>query len=543
MASSKVSEDCRQSYASIAAGKAAMRTVDQDDELTQRGANPRTGLVTPFVTIGGRLTTGNDYLKAKIRDSKQRHGSHGRWKQDDLSWNFTDSPLPSPVAQSANFCCGPSIKSLQDRFVVDMPGVDDPEPPQMTMKQIKEYQNCVKRSSCEEQAVKDSNSSPIQNKSPNTIKKQNDRGTSPHECDPAARQSRPKDSQRLLRARILDESTENPFTGWLHSPTTVVQPTRLRRCLPKIDLPHRLHFSDPPLSHRRPAKLSPSCPQRLRPDEVSAAPSRPKMRRQDEAIKVPRVGLNQCFSDLKTKFQHSHERSTVLREEVMTEGAGVELSKVRSSLRPSQTCKCSRCMDTDNAPALFAVNGNVIGEARSSRRKEYTEDKVFSSATLETSRVAPEAKIAKVLGSALNSNSLPSTQSELEMTQLFPQTNDLCRSDSFVRRVERITTLLDMMPTLHVVWAQHRLSKVLDHVLLTFYHALPASRLLRRADARVEEYVVAVRQVLFAAVYLVILFKIVITLVRVVGLLLNIILIVSWPVRAVGVVVRWFLLG
>ena len=145
------------------------------------------------------------------------------------------------------------------------------------------------------------------------------------------------------------------------------------------------------------------------------------------------------------------------------------------------------------------------------------EDKGFSNASSETSPMAPGAEIAKV--------------------------SDLRRSNSFVRRVERISTLLDMMPTLGVVWAQHRLSKVLQHLLLTFHHALPASRVLRRADARVEEYVVAVRQVLIAAVYLVILLKVIITVVRVVGLLLSIILIISWPARAVGVVVRWFLLG
>ena len=516
-----MASNTRQSYASIAAGKAAMRTVGQDDELTQRGANPRTGLVTP-VTTGGRLTTGNDYLKAKVRDPKQRHRSHGRWKQDDMSWSFIDSPLPSPVAQSANvFSRGASIESLQDQFVVDMPGVDDPEPPQMTMKQIKEYQKGIQKiyGTCEEQAVKGLNPSPIQQMPPKITKKGSDRGASPHERDPAARQSRPKDSQRLLRARILDESPGNPSIGGLHSTTTVVQPTKLKWFLPKIDLLHPSPISNLPLPDRRPTNLSPSCPQNLKPsaDDLSAAPSRPKVRRQGEAIKMPRVGLDQCFSDVETNAQHSHERSTVLREEVMTEGAGVELSRVRARLRSSQTCKRSRCVDQNDAPALFAVSGNVLREERSSVKKEHTEDKGFSNASSETRHMAPGAEIAKF--------------------------NDLRRSNSFVRRVERISTLLDMMPTLGVVWAQHRLSKALQHVLLAFHHALPASKVLRRADASVEQYVVAVRQVLIAAVYLVILLKVVITVVRVVGLLLSIILIISWPARAIGVVVRWFLLG
>ena len=540
MASNEVSEDCRQSYAGNPAGRAAMRTVGLDDELTQRGANPRTGLVTPFVTTGGRPATGNDYLKAKIRDPKQRHRSNGRWKQNDISWSFTDSPLPSPVAQSANtFYRGASINSLQDKFVVDMPGVDDPEPPQMTMKQIQEYQkgiNNIYGKRPEGQGVKDSNPSPVQNMSPDITKKRKGRGASTHECDPAAQPSRPKDSQRLLRARILDETTENPLIGGLHPTTIIVQPTRLSQFLPKINLLHPSHLSNLPLSHRRPSNLSPSCPQRLKPsaDNRSAAPSRPKVRRQDEAIKVPRVGLDQCFSDLESNAQHIHKRSTVLREEVMPEGAGVELSRVRARLQPSQMCKCSRCVDTNNAPALFAFSGSVLREARSGVNKEHREDQYFSNASSE-----PEPKIAK--------NSLPSSQSELETSELShssaPQASDLRRSNSFVRRVERITTLVDMMPTLSRVWAQHRLSKVPQHVLLTFHHALPASRVLRRADARIEEYVVAVRQVLIAVVYLVISLKVVVTVVRVVGLLLNIILILSWPARAVGVVIRWFLMG
>ena len=375
-----------------------------------------------------------------------------------------------------------------------------------------------------------------------------DRGTSPHECGPAARRSKPKDSQGLLPARLLDDGTEIPFVGRLHSTTTVVQPTRLSQFLPKIDLVHPSHFSNLPLSYRRPANLSPSCPQRLKPsaDDLSAAPSRPKVRRQDEAIEVPRVGLDQRFSDLEKNAEHSNERSTVLKEEVMTEGAGVELRKVSARLQLSQTCKCSRCVYTNNAPALCAVSGNVLREARSSVKRAHTEDK--GSTNSETRQTAPEAEGAKVLGSGSDPNALPSRQSELETSGFChssapPQTSDLRRSKSFVRRAEKIMALLDMMPTLDLVWTQHRLSNVLQHVLLTFHHALPASRVLRRVDARVEEYVVAVRQVLIAAVYLLILLKVVITVVRMVGLLLNILLIISWPARAVGVVVRWFLLG
>ena len=108
------------------------RMVSQEDRLVQRGANPRTGLVTPFVTADKfKGSPGNGYINIKGHHGMRRHRTNGRWKQDGIGWSLTDSPLPSPAVQGdgeeQHF--SRSFNILPDRFVVEMPGVDNPCPP------------------------------------------------------------------------------------------------------------------------------------------------------------------------------------------------------------------------------------------------------------------------------------------------------------------------------------------------------------------------------------------------------------------------------
>lgn len=73
----------------------------KDDELMQRGANPRTGLMTPYV-LGDAAADSlkESYIggqKAKPKRGRERGGS-GRWKQDDLGWKLVDEFTLTPVA-------------------------------------------------------------------------------------------------------------------------------------------------------------------------------------------------------------------------------------------------------------------------------------------------------------------------------------------------------------------------------------------------------------------------------------------------------------
>lgn len=122
-----------------------MRTVSRDDRLVERGANPRTGLVSPFVVSDdSEERLGDDYINVGERGLPRRTSS-GKWKQDSLGWSLVESPLLSPIAQSMSdkMIRTVSIKQLEDRLLVKMPGVDNPEAENMTDEQIKRYQERI----------------------------------------------------------------------------------------------------------------------------------------------------------------------------------------------------------------------------------------------------------------------------------------------------------------------------------------------------------------------------------------------------------------
>ena len=135
------------------AGKGRMRTVSKDDQLVQRGANPRTGLVSPFVVSDSSDDNlSRDYVnvdKARLHDRplpKTRTRS-GKWKQQGAGWSLVESPLLSPIAQSIAdpLSRKVSVQKLEDNLLVQMPGVDNPEPNNMTDEQIRIYQEGVAR--------------------------------------------------------------------------------------------------------------------------------------------------------------------------------------------------------------------------------------------------------------------------------------------------------------------------------------------------------------------------------------------------------------
>lgn len=134
------------------ARRVKMRTVSRDDQLVERGANPRTGLVSPFVVSdSSEECLGGDYITVdKIRStgpSSGRRTRSGKWKQDSLGWSLVESPLLSPIAQSMSDRMSRTVstKKLEDRLLFEMPGVDNPDPNKMTCEQIKKYQEGIAR--------------------------------------------------------------------------------------------------------------------------------------------------------------------------------------------------------------------------------------------------------------------------------------------------------------------------------------------------------------------------------------------------------------
>lgn len=128
-----------------------MKAVNSGDELIQRGANPRTGLVTPHTFGDGKEdnASGTDYLvEGELQKSEQRKKKGlGRWKQDNIGWNLVQTPSVSSDAESpAGYLDQTmSVQMLQDALVVDMPSVKNQKPIQMTVEQIRKYQEYVER--------------------------------------------------------------------------------------------------------------------------------------------------------------------------------------------------------------------------------------------------------------------------------------------------------------------------------------------------------------------------------------------------------------
>lgn len=121
-----------------------VRTLSRDDELVQRGANPRTGVVSPELLIDnngesvgdGQIAVG--YRKEPVRG--KREGS-GTWKQNDLGWSLIESPLSGPSAEDLGKESRVVLADkLLDQFVEEMPGVANPAPAETTPRQIHQYQ-------------------------------------------------------------------------------------------------------------------------------------------------------------------------------------------------------------------------------------------------------------------------------------------------------------------------------------------------------------------------------------------------------------------
>ena len=129
-----------------------MGTVSRDDQLVERGANPRTGLVSPFVVsdnseecLAGDYIAGDKLVSPSL--SLGRRTRSGKWRQDSLGWSLVESPLSSPIAQSMSdkMSRTVSMKQSEDPLLVEMPGVDNLDPKNMTDEQIKKYHEGVAR--------------------------------------------------------------------------------------------------------------------------------------------------------------------------------------------------------------------------------------------------------------------------------------------------------------------------------------------------------------------------------------------------------------
>ncbi|KAL1969900.1 hypothetical protein VTN77DRAFT_7409 [Rasamsonia byssochlamydoides] len=131
-------------------------TVNSDDKITMRGANPRTGVISP-----------SNRTESSQEDIVPHRTYRQKWKMQDDQWVSVDvSPTPSAQmppnmsmegqgshrskdTSSPMPVPGVLPDDWEDKFVVHMPSAKEPNPPTMTPEQIQEYQEIIGRASLE----------------------------------------------------------------------------------------------------------------------------------------------------------------------------------------------------------------------------------------------------------------------------------------------------------------------------------------------------------------------------------------------------------
>ncbi|KAI4287326.1 MAG: hypothetical protein L6R35_003421 [Caloplaca aegaea] len=90
--------------------KSRVASVCKEDILTSRGANPRTGIISPYISNEtSEASDGNDYVHiGRVRNECDlKIGAGERWRQDELGWSLVGStnrwysPLETPSSSGA----------------------------------------------------------------------------------------------------------------------------------------------------------------------------------------------------------------------------------------------------------------------------------------------------------------------------------------------------------------------------------------------------------------------------------------------------------
>lgn len=109
------------------------RTVSRDDYLTSRGANPRTGVISPIVTSGSN--TSHD---SRIQERSKHFAAHQKWRLRGNQWISVDVSDKTPSGEHVKL--RPSREDQRDR-----PSVKDQSPLGMSTQQVRDYHRAIAR--------------------------------------------------------------------------------------------------------------------------------------------------------------------------------------------------------------------------------------------------------------------------------------------------------------------------------------------------------------------------------------------------------------
>lgn len=122
--------------------------ISRDDEMVQRGPNPRTGVASPKLVTDKRAEgTGDSRISVEHRMEPGRGKREGsrNWNQHGLGRSQIESPTSGPSAEDSRNVPGRAVstENLEDQLVVmmpGMPGVVTPSPAEMALMQMQRFQ-------------------------------------------------------------------------------------------------------------------------------------------------------------------------------------------------------------------------------------------------------------------------------------------------------------------------------------------------------------------------------------------------------------------
>lgn len=132
------------------------QTVNDDDRLLVRGANPRTGVISPSISSASNPADSSQDEATQCRVTRKKWRLKGdQWISLDIDQSTPsdgtiagkskDSPSSPQDAVSPVSGPGAVPNDWEDRFVVNMPSAREPNPPTTTAEQIEEFQKSVQK--------------------------------------------------------------------------------------------------------------------------------------------------------------------------------------------------------------------------------------------------------------------------------------------------------------------------------------------------------------------------------------------------------------
>lgn len=597
--------------------KVRVASVCREDILTIRGANPRTGLITPFVSVGNSEDNDeNDYVHVgrvqNERDLKVGHGE--RWRQDAFGWKLVGctnhhGDAKSAAAGSSN--ANAAIAAREQTYDSWSLGQD----PSSVRKQVKKQSKVDQ--SAQFGVPEAATSKDIHASSPSQIpplssskvpsgcsfqiprKEVGSRSASPaltaspcQQRDPSSRYTQHTVTLKDKALRTLSPDHPDSTSLGLHAYAAALPAERSNQAIP-LQSKRRYGSLGHPEGHKN---QEPYLPDVFAPRIDSLPPSdNPNLKatyRRPEELLPARLRAHQT-SKGNANVEGSHgcrvprghmiaeQRPHLKRVQATTTVPIAQFTKHTDSHTNKSPAACvhgtaftGQCHDRPREATNRATSSSPISGSACAARKAFINMQAYEPHPITVQKPYPDGEPEKdtlLLKSRAQSNSRAISTSELthgtaaqmkhqigpkahcasatnknETEQAKCQQVPLVRRKSMRNALEARDSLLNFAREIGglVDWNRvlGQLSGTLEHAALTFRQMPWAVRTLRSQNAKVWDYLLAVRYMVTTLLYLAVLLGFLGAVLRVLKLVVEVGNCFWYPIALLLTMVRWILL-